>query len=88
MNDLIKARVDYDRVDAVIGRADPVEPDTAYNRSRDRLLRARTGLLHIVNNVIPGISNAAEREEMHLWVNGILTLTAIEECEASSEVNA
>lgn len=88
MNDLIKAQADYHRVDEVIGRDGPLVPDCAYNRSRVRLLRARTGLLHIVNNVIPGISDAAEREEVYLWVNGILTLTLIEECEANSEVKA
>lgn len=88
MNDLIKARHDYERVDAVIGRAYPVEPDSSCNRSRDRLLRARTGLLHIVNNVIPGISNSADREEMYLWVNGILTITQLEECDASTEGKA
>lgn len=88
MNDLIKAEADMARVDAMIGRCEAVSPDTVANRSRDRLLRAKLGLTHLLTNVLPNIENASEREEIFLWVNGVFAIIQAEECEAITEGKA
>ncbi|STY91652.1 transcriptional regulator [Leclercia adecarboxylata] len=84
MNDLIKAKADHDRINAVLGRNEAVKPDTELNVSRDRLLRAQAGLRHILTDVIPFLADPAEREEMYLWVNGVFTITLAEECGAKT----
>lgn len=88
MNDLIKAEADMERVNAMIGRHDAVSPDTFENRSRDRLLRAKLGLSHLLTNVLPKLENDSEREEISLRVNGVFTLIQVEECEAITEGKA
>lgn len=84
MNDLIKAKAEHDRINAVLGRNEAVKPDTELNVSRDRLLRAQAGLRHILTDVIPFLADPAEREEMYLWVNGVFTITLAEECGAKN----
>ncbi|TXG99319.1 MAG: transcriptional regulator [Nevskiaceae bacterium] len=88
MNDFIKAEADMERVNAMIGRHEAISPDTAENRSRDRLLRAKLGLSHLLTNVIPNLEKASEREEIFLWVRGVFTIIQVEECEAITEGKA
>lgn len=88
MNDLAKAKANHERINTVIGRTEPVEPNTALNCSRDRLLRVQAGLRHLLTNIVPGIANPADREEVFLWVDGIFTITQAEECAANGEDKA
>lgn len=85
MNNLSKAKVDHDRVNKIMGRDSAVVPNTTINRSRDRLIRAQTGLLYLLENVIPNLADPVEQEEIFLWVNGVFTITQIEECESLAE---
>ncbi|HCT8858948.1 TPA: hypothetical protein OUA98_001824 [Klebsiella michiganensis] len=70
------------RVNQVIGRKESVVPNTPENNSRDRLLRISAGLLHLLNDVLPGITNTAERDEIAVWVDAMYSITMIEALDA------
>ncbi|MCH6141621.1 hypothetical protein ACN47H_23845 [Klebsiella quasipneumoniae] len=67
-----------ERVNQVIGRKESVVPNTPECNSHDRLLRISAGLLHLLNEVLPGIANTAERDEIAVWVDVMYCITLIE----------
>lgn len=50
-------------VNQVIGRKESVVPNTPENNSHDRLLRISAGLLHLLNEVLPGMANITTPSE-------------------------
>lgn len=61
-----------ERVNQVIGRTESIVPNTPESNSHDRLLRISAGLLHLLNEVLPGIANTTERDgidEIAVWVD-------------------
>lgn len=88
-NDTIKSHAaDFKRMQAIIGNENTPTPNAPENISRDRLLRAQAGLLHLLTEVIPQISDEKQRHEMYLLVDGIHNLTRFEECDAAREQQA
>lgn len=73
---------DFNRVHAVIGNENRPNPSTPENISRDRLLRAKTGLLHLLTEVTPQITDEKPRLEVYLFVSGIYDLLRLEEADA------
>ncbi|EPY4331399.1 hypothetical protein ACXDJA_005107 [Klebsiella variicola] len=71
-------------VNQVIGRKESVVPNTPENNSHDRLLRISAGLLHLLNEVLPGMANTAERDEIAVWVDAMHSITMIEALDAKS----
>ena len=71
-------------VNQVIGRKESVAPNTPENDSHDRLLRISAGLLHLLNEVLPGMANTAERDEIAVWVDAMYSITMIEALDAKS----
>lgn len=71
-------------VNQVIGRKESVVPNTPENNSHDRLLRISAGLLHLLNEVLPGMANTAERDEIAVWVDAMYSITMIEALDAKS----
>ena len=69
-----------DRINAVIGNPNAPTPNTTENLSRDRLMRVSAGLLHMLDEVIPRITDAQQRQEVYLWVDGMYTITQCEAC--------
>lgn len=69
-------------VNQVIGRKESVVPNTPENNSHDRLLRISAGLLHLLNEVLPGMANTAERDEIAVWVDAMYSITMIEALDA------
>ncbi|HAT2608031.1 TPA: transcriptional regulator [Kluyvera intermedia] len=88
MNNFDKFEASRIRLNQIIGNELPVFPDTSANVSRDRLLRVKAGLLHLLTEVIPGLSDSAERDEIYLWVDGIHTIIQCEESESERESKA
>jgi len=88
-NDTIKSHTeDFKRTQAIIGNESAPTPNTPENISRDLLLRAQAGLLHLLTVVIPQITDEQQRREMYLLVDGIHNLTRFEECDAVRERQA
>ncbi|MEZ3499815.1 MULTISPECIES: transcriptional regulator [unclassified Pantoea] len=88
-NDTIKSHTeDFKRTQAIIGNESAPTPNTPENISRDRLLRAQAGLLHLLTVVIPQITDEEQRREVYLLVDGIHNLTRFEECDAARERQA
>ncbi|UIL52546.1 transcriptional regulator [Pantoea agglomerans] len=88
-NDNIKSHTeDFKRTQAIIGNEAAPTPNTPENISRDRLLRAQAGLLHLLTVVIPQVTDEKQRREMYLIVDGIHSLTRFEECDAARERQA
>lgn len=76
-----------ERVNQVIGRTESIVPNTPESNSHDRLLRISAGLLHMLNEVLPGIANTTERdeiEEIAVWVDAMYSITMIEALDAKS----
>lgn len=48
---------------------------------RERLMRAKAGLYHFMTAGLLLITDSGERNSVYLWVDGIYTLTRIEELE-------
>ena len=69
-----------ERISAVIGNHNAPTPNTAENLSRDRLMRISAGLRHLLDEVIPHITDAQQRQEVYLWVDGMYTITQCEAC--------
>lgn len=69
---------DQRRVNALIGSTCAPVPATPENISRNRLLRVQTGLRHLLTEVIPQITDEQQRREVHLWIDGIYTITCFE----------
>lgn len=67
-----------ERVNQVIGRTESIVPNTPESNSHDRLLRISAGLLHLLNEVLPGIANTTERDEIAVWVDAMYCITLIE----------
>lgn len=88
-NDTIKSHTeDFKRTQAIIGNESAPTPNTPENISRDRLLRAQAGLLHLLTVVIPQITDEEQRREVYLLVDGIHNPTRFEECDAARERQA
>ncbi|MGY0151623.1 hypothetical protein ACVQKW_12810 [Edwardsiella tarda] len=51
---------------------------------RERLMRAKAGLYHFMTAGLLLITDSGERNSVYLWVDGIYTLTRIEEFEMSN----
>lgn len=76
-----------ERVTQVIGRTESIVPNTPESNSHDRLLRISAGLLHLLNEVLPGIANTTERDEIDeiaVWVDAMYSITMIEALDAKS----
>lgn len=76
-----------ERVNQVIGRTESIVPNTPESNSHDRLLRISAGLLHLLNEVLPGIANTTERDgidEIAVWVDAMYSITMIEALDAKS----
>ncbi|MEF3760492.1 transcriptional regulator [Escherichia coli] len=85
MSQIEQAKVISDRILAVIGNEDAPTPNTAENVSRVRLLRVRTGLCHVLTEIMPGITASAARDELYAWLFEIHSITGAEECQARAE---
>lgn len=83
--DLDAYYADHQRVQALIGSTCAPVPATPANISRNRLLRVQTGLRHLLTEVIPQITDEQERQEVYLWVDGILSITRFEEVDAERD---
>jgi hypothetical protein len=88
MNIIEQADATQARVQQLIGRVEPVSPDTPHNRTRDRMLRAGSGLRHVITELLPALPNSPERDELALWLDGIYTLAQIEELESNEVTHA
>lgn len=88
MNSIKQADATQAHVQQLIGRVEPVSPDTPHNRTRDRLLRAGAGLRHVITELLPALPNSPERDELALWLDGIYTLAQIEELESNEVTHA
>ncbi|WP_244370241.1 hypothetical protein [Rahnella sp. ChDrAdgB13] len=60
-------------------------PNTTENRSRDRLLRVKSGLLHLLTEVIPQIENEQQRHQAYWWTEAVHDIVRFEECDALNE---
>ncbi|AYN29009.1 transcriptional regulator [Buttiauxella sp. 3AFRM03] len=76
---------DYERIQAVIGRQQMVMPVTPENQSRDSLMRVKAGIHHLLTEVVPGIENQQDRQEVYAWLDGMYSILRIEEFSARSE---
>lgn len=76
---------DADRVQRLLGRPEMIFPNTPNNVSRDRLMRIRAGVQHLLNEVVPSLETPAEQQEIYLWLEGIWSILRIEECCAIRE---
>ncbi|MFA1283328.1 transcriptional regulator [Citrobacter telavivensis] len=88
MNQIEQAKVIGDHIRSVIGNEEATTPNTSENISRDRLLRVKTGLCHVLTEVIPAIPQCASRDELVAWIFEIHTIAAAEECQMKPEVTA
>lgn len=88
MNQIEQEKVIGDRIRAVIGNEEAPTPNTSENISRDRLLRVKAGLCHVLTEVIPTIPQCASRDELVAWIFEIHTIAAAEECQMKTEVTA
>ena len=79
---------DYERIQAVIGRPQIILPATPDNQSCDRLLRVKAGIHHLLTEVLPGIENQQDRQEVYMWLDGIYSILRIEEFYVRSEAQA
>lgn len=70
------------RVNSLIGFICTPIPATPENISRNRLLRVQAGLRHLLIDVIPRITDEQHRHEVYLWVDGIYSITCVEEVDA------
>jgi len=73
---------DCERVQAVIGQTPAILPHTQGNISRERLMRAKAGILHLLTNVLPTIEDRNGAQELHRWLDGIYTVLQLEEVDA------
>ncbi|MCE0825550.1 hypothetical protein LVQ78_05835 [Buttiauxella sp. A2-C2_NF] len=76
---------DYERINAVIGRPQIILPATPENQSRDRLMRVKAGIHHLLTEVVPKIENQQDRQEVYAWLDGMYSILRIEEFYARSE---
>lgn len=76
---------DYERIQSVIGRQQMILPVSPENSSRDRLMRVKAGVHHLLTEVVPGIENPKDRQEVYVWLDGIYSILRIEEFYARSE---
>lgn len=76
---------DYERIQAVIGRQQMILPVSPENSSCDRLMRVKAGVHHLLTEVVPGIENQQDRQEVYAWLDGIYSILRIEEFYVRSE---
>lgn len=88
MSQIEQTTVIGDRIRAVIGNEEAPTPNTSENISRNRLLRVKTGLCHVLTEVIPAIPHCDARDELVAWIFEIHTIAAAEECQMKTEVTA
>lgn len=75
----------YQRIQAEI--ADMLDNNTplrAEERSRDRLLRVRKGLIHVLCEVLPPIDNP-KKQELYYWLEAINRISNAEAVDAKLE---
>ncbi|EOZ7331642.1 hypothetical protein ACT4JQ_002310 [Yersinia enterocolitica] len=65
-------------------RGKPI-PDTSENVSRTRLLRVKTGLLHLLTVVIPLIENEQQRLQAYWWAEAVHNIVRFEERDVIKE---
>lgn len=83
--DIDQYKADRERVARVLSRQEMILPNTPENISRDRLMRIRAGVQHLLNEVVPALANPAEQQEVYLWLEGIWSILQIEQCCATQE---
>ncbi|MBM7342726.1 hypothetical protein [Pantoea coffeiphila] len=83
--DIDQHKADRERVARVLSRPEMILPNTPENVSRDRLMRIRAGVQHLLNEVVPALENPSEQQEVYLWVEGIWSILRIEQCCAIQE---
>lgn len=79
---------DIERIQAVIGRTAMIFPVTPENTSRDRLMRVKAGIHHLLTEVVPTIDNQKDRQEVYAWLDGIYSILRMEEYLSHSEATA
>lgn len=87
-NEFTEHAESFSRAQAIIGNEGAPVPGTPSNISRDRLLRAQAGLLHLLTDIIPQIADEAQRHKIYALVDGIHNLARFEQCDADRESRA
>ncbi|QNP19287.1 hypothetical protein [Providencia rettgeri] len=68
-------------IDEMIGNVEYLPPE---ERSRDRLIRVRKGMVHVLCEVFPQIDDP-KKQELYYWLERIATISGIEVAEAKAE---
>ena len=68
-------------IDEMIGNFEYIPPE---ERSRDRLLRIRKGMIHVLCELLPPIDDP-KKQELYYWLERMATIIGIEEVEAKAE---
>ncbi|HEM8210042.1 TPA: hypothetical protein U2M19_000852 [Providencia rettgeri] len=71
-------------IDEMIGNFEYTLPE---ERSRDRLLRIRKGMIHVLCEVLPPIDDP-KKQELYYWLERMTTIIGIEEVEAKTDTEA
>lgn len=80
-----KGKAEREHIMRVLSRPGAVFPNTSENLSRDRLLRVRAGVQHLLSDVLPRLESSPVRNEVFQWLDEMLSLLNAEECCASLE---
>lgn len=58
---------------------------TLADRTRDRMSRARAGLVHIMTEFLPGIEQE-QSEAIHYWLDAVLSIVDITKIDAEGQL--
>ncbi|MBK0001431.1 hypothetical protein [Erwinia sp. S38] len=80
-----KGKTEREHMLLVLSRPEGVFPSTPENLSRDRLMRIRAGVQHLLIKVVPTLESSPVRQEVYLWLDEMLTILSAEQCCATQE---
>lgn len=83
--DIDRGQTERERMLRVLSRQAGIFPNTPENLSRDRLLRIRAGVQHLLSDVVPRLESSPVRHDVYLWLDEMLTILSAEECCAAQE---
>lgn len=58
---------------------------TQADRTRERMFRARTGLVHVMTELLPGIEQE-QGEAIHYWLDAVLSIVDITRIDAEGQL--
>lgn len=58
---------------------------TQVERTRERMTRARTGLVHVMTEILPGVEQE-QSENIHYWLDAVLSIVDITKIDAEGQL--